>query len=145
MITMQGLPVSNVRVFTMGSPLRQLYGRRFPHMYAWAWNQSRHAAAAASDIDGKPDPADIGAAVWVNAYRSGDYIGRWLWRANDAADLFANDAPTTWNAVATRSSMYSCDSAGTRFERCIGAGAHTHYWDGTAPEIATELDYLIRS
>src|SRR5262249_14122617 len=27
-----------VRVFTMGSPLRQLYGLRFPHLYQWAWN-----------------------------------------------------------------------------------------------------------
>ena len=26
---------------------------------------------------------------------------------------------------------------------CIGAGAHTHYWDKTAPKIAEELDFLI--
>ena len=28
-------------------------------------------------------------------------------------------------------------------EFCIGAGAHTHYWDETAPEIARELDRLV--
>ena len=30
-----------------------------------------------------------------------------------------------------------------RTEFCIGAGAHTHYWDRTAPTIAMELDRLI--
>ena len=31
-----------------------------------------------------------------------------------------------------------------RREFCIGKGAHQHYWDGTAPQIALELDALIR-
>jgi hypothetical protein len=26
---------------------------------------------------------------------------------------------------------------------CIGLGAHTHYWDRSAPEIGKELDRLI--
>ena len=28
-------------------------------------------------------------------------------------------------------------------EFCIGAGAHTHYWDDTAPDIAEALNELI--
>jgi len=27
---------------------------------------------------------------------------------------------------------------------CIGAGAHTHYWDQSAPDIAEKLDDLIK-
>ena len=26
-----------------------------------------------------PDPAELGLTAWVNAYRSGDYVGRSLW------------------------------------------------------------------
>jgi hypothetical protein len=28
-------------------------------------------------------------------------------------------------------------------EFCIGAGAHTHYWDDTAPDIAQALNQFI--
>ena len=35
------------------------------------------------------------------------------------------------------------DANGTRVEFCIGAGAHTHYWDDTAPDIAEELNILL--
>ena len=92
-----------VYLFTMGCPLRDLYAARFPHLYRWA---------------AAPDPAALGVRQWINAYRSGDYIGRSLW-----PDLRAGDA--------------------TRTESCIGAGAHTHYWDKTAPMIAETLDRLI--
>jgi len=30
-----------------------------------------------------------------------------------------------------------------REEMCIGAGAHQHYWDQSAPDIAQKLDDLI--
>ena len=65
-----------------------------------------------------PDPAGLGVRQWTNAYRSGDYIGRSLWPHEHADDA-------------------------SRVEFCIGAGAHTHYWDGTAPMIADALDRLI--
>jgi hypothetical protein len=65
-----------------------------------------------------PDPKPLGVRQWTNAYRSGDYIGRSLWP----------DAPA---------------DQGERVEFCIGAGAHTHYWDKTAPMIAETLDRLI--
>jgi hypothetical protein len=35
------------------------------------------------------------------------------------------------------------DPEETRREACIGPGAHTHYWDDTAPDVAAFLDDLI--
>jgi hypothetical protein len=66
----------------------------------------------------RPEPAALGVRQWTNAYRSGDYIGRSLW-----PDERTDDS--------------------TRTDVCIGAGAHTHYWDRTAPMIAEMLDRAI--
>jgi len=52
-------------------------------------------------------------ASWTNLYRSGDYIGRAL--------------------------GFAPGGEGMR-EGCIGIGAHTHYWDATAPAVAEALD-----
>jgi len=116
-----------IYMFTMGSPLRQLYSLRFPHQYAWA----RHNLAAWAGVE--PDPTHLGLAQWVNAYRSGDYVGRYLWHPD-------ND-PKAWS-----NQIYDEPHTGyTRRERCIGPGEHTHYWDVTAPTIGEELDLLIRA
>jgi hypothetical protein len=101
--------------FTVGCPLRQLYGQRFPYMYGY----SEGTATAG------PDPADLGIGAWTNAYRTGDYIGRFLWRSDGSwipGDVFR---------------------ASARAEAAIGPGAHTHYWDKTADEIADALDSVI--
>jgi hypothetical protein len=102
-----------VYLFTMGCPLRQLYGARFPDEYGWAM---------------APTPDDTGVDFWSNFYRSGDYVGRALWQPD--CDQNGN---------------YPCGSLDEkkRRERCIGSGAHTRYWDETAPEVAAELDRLI--
>jgi hypothetical protein len=91
-----------VWLFTMGCPLRQLYSERFPQLYDWA---------------ARPDPLDIRVHRWVNAYRTGDYVGRALWEPAAPPDR-AEDV-------------------------CIGGGAHTHYWDGTSDEIGARLDALV--
>lgn len=59
-----------VGFFTMGSPLRQLYARRFPDLYRWATQNEvdQSGLSAADTMLGKP--------LWVNAYRSADYVGR---------------------------------------------------------------------
>ena len=105
-----------VHLFTMGCPLRQLYELRFPHLYKWT-------------SDAVQAPKDLGLSAWVNAYRSGDYVGRDLGLALPAAGIAAPPAPQPtpdqWR------------------DFCVGAGAHTHYWDRTAPEVAVELDRLI--
>jgi hypothetical protein len=134
--------------FTMGCPLRQLYGLRFPFLYGWARHHDQSAMPKWIKGDlaaGRhPDPAQLGAgkgvALWVNAYRSGDYIGRHLWRT-DLCDYL-------WNGDASGSSEtdpmpFRSTDRQVRMEFCIGAGAHTHYWDRTAPMIARELDRLI--
>lgn len=142
-----GLP--RVYVFTMGSPLRQLYAERFPDLYAWAWHDAPAAARQdLPDIDpGRPPrPAELRVKRWVNAYRSGDYIGRWLWRPDNCGYQFdvAREGREPWQSAERSPEGHSHDAAGTRREFCIGAGAHTHYWDATAPAVAVELDRLVR-
>src|SRR5207244_2642359 len=136
-----------VTLFTMGCPLRDLYALRFPRLYAWA----RHEDAAAmrewraNDLGAgrqasEPNPAELGVVRWINAYRSGDYIGRYLWRTVPCGYLWASDL----GGVPFDAPARSVSSDGRqRTEFCIGAGAHTHYWDRTAPTIAMELDRLI--
>jgi len=112
-----------VYFFTMGCPLRQLYRLRFPDLYRWV---DPPGSSGGTD----PDPETLGVTRWVNVYRSGDYVGRNLWTPDSDPHLFTPGArPRTIDAV--------------RSEGCIGAGAHTHYWDDTAPMVAAELDQLI--
>jgi hypothetical protein len=133
--------------------LRQLYGQRFPHLYRWArhedvspWPRSRP-----SDIppNQAPNPVDLDVRMWVNVYRSGDYVGRALWRPERCDYLWdvpaekAADDDTAWNPRFRRPVNISEDSQGTRREYCIGAGVHTHYWDDTAEAVAQELHGLI--
>ncbi len=100
-------------LFTVGCPLMQLYRLRFPYFYGYA------AKAG-------PDPAKLGLAKWVNAYRTGDYVGRNLIDRKDKYD------PTKRPVIVS-------------FEEfAIGPGAHTHYWDKTADAIACELDAIIQ-
>ncbi|AHG89061.1 hypothetical protein J421_1524 [Gemmatirosa kalamazoonensis] len=114
-----------VHLVTMGSPLRQLFGRHFPHLYGWTRPDD---SALASD---RPSAAPLGVATWVNAYRSGDYVGRNLWLGR--ADL----------AVYDRTGGPAALDAEGRADWCIGAGAHTHYWDDTAPDVAAYLDAVV--
>ncbi len=110
-----------VYLFTMGCPLRQLYGLRFPDLYGWAW----HVSGAWPGQH--PEPAALGVQTWTNAYRSGDYVGRYLW--------FPDTGDERWGPVQ--------ESQRDRSEVCIGAGAHTHYWDETAPAIRRMLDQIV--
>ena len=144
----KSLPIT---LFTMGCPLRQLYGRRFPFLYGWAAHEIDKPMSAfhpndlnfgdsAKPILPGPDPERLGLSQWVNAFRSGDYVGRHLWRT-DACDYLWD--PYGVGASEALSKLRSTDGQ-FRTEFCIGAGAHTHYWDVTAPMIAEEADDLIR-
>jgi len=124
------------RLLTMGSPLRQLYGSNFPHLYAWVTASDpnppvkRTAAPAGTTpvITSKaPDPADLRVDRWVNLYTSGDYVGRNLWSDDDWDGLWEPRAQTI--------------VGGDRRERCLGAGTHTRYW--TSADVAQEVDELI--
>jgi hypothetical protein len=94
-----------------------------------------------------PDPEEVGVNLWVNVYRSADYVGRHLWRpdtcdfkfSSQSADLHRPWQIGSFTPVGSRAARVPTD----RFEYCIGAGAHTHYWDETAPEVALQLHALI--
>jgi hypothetical protein len=136
-----------VTFFTMGCPLRQLYGQRFPRLYGWAAHRQANPMARWQPNDlvqdpirtaAVPDPNRLRVRQWINAYRSGDYIGRYLWRTDDCEYRWTGDC---YGTVAPR--LNSTDGQ-IRTEFCLGAGAHTHYWDDTARPIAWALDDLIR-
>jgi hypothetical protein len=131
-------------------------GATLPRLSASAAAGAAHLTATDEQIpDGAaPDPWAIRLLRWVNAYRSGDYVGRSLWRkidrtgesrylyrrsciGIDRADP-AEAGQMSYYLVATE------DTRRSRRELCIGGGAHTHYWDTTAHDIAIELDMLIQ-
>jgi hypothetical protein len=82
-----------ITLLTMGNPARQLLNRFFPYLYDWVRPGPDNGkcplpAPIPSPDDSKtleikdaapPDPADLGLTRWINAYRSGDYVGRSLW------------------------------------------------------------------
>ena len=120
-----GLPITLV---TVGSPLRDLYAERFPLLYRWMGSNAQGFATAG------PRASDIGAVEWVNAFRSGDYVGRCLWTPPGHAYRIALVGPD--GAV-------EADRADDRTEFCLGAGAHTHYFSNDAVALAVEIDRLI--
>jgi hypothetical protein len=117
-----------IALVTVGSPLRDLYAAHFPLLYRWLRSSAAGFETAA------PSAADIGAVEWVNACRSGDYVGRFLWtppgQGYRVAGLGADGA-------------VQADRAGDRTEFCLGAGAHTHYFSNDAVALAVEIDRLI--
>jgi hypothetical protein len=140
--------------FTMGCPLNQLYALRFPYLYGWARTDVDQAlpfqspdilAASGGELPG-PDPETLGVRRWINAYRSGDYVGRFLWRAQGCDYLWSpveRLGRGGWDPPAAVPDFISVDQERQRVEFCIGPGAHTHYWDSTAEPIAETLDRII--
>jgi len=119
------LPISLV---TVGSPLRDLYAGRFPLLYRWMGSNAAGFATAG------PSASDVGAVEWVNACRSGDYVGRFLWTPAGHAYRIA---------VVGADGKVEAERAGDRTEFCLGAGAHTHYFSDDAVALAVEIDRLI--
>lgn len=117
---------------TVGSPLRDLYAERFPLLYRWVGPREAGFADAA------PAAADIGASEWVNACRSGDYVGRFIWTPDSDPARFAVAALAPDGTVQAR-------RAGDRTEFCLGAGGHTHYFSSDAVALAVEIDRLVAS
>jgi hypothetical protein len=142
-----------ITLFTMGSPLRQLLNRFFPYLYDWVRESPDNGNAQLGsplreppkELDSPsgtallPDPADLGIQKWANAYRSGDYVGRSLW----LDEWYRRTRGCDENGTYPDPIEVVADRARTRMEFCIGAGAHTHYWDDTAPDIAQALNQFI--
>jgi hypothetical protein len=81
----------------------------------------------------------LGVEQWSNAYRSGDYVGRGLWQ-----DEWFRRTQSAPNAGAYPEPIKVFSRAGAE-EMCIGLGAHTHYWNETAPDVRDHLNGLIAS
>jgi hypothetical protein len=84
--------------------------------------------------DAGPAAREIGAVEWVNAFRSGDYVGRAIWSRRPDAYGVAAMGPD---------GRVAAERAGDRAELCLGAGGHTHYFGGDAQALAAEIDRLI--
>jgi hypothetical protein len=119
-----------VSLITLGSPLRDLYSKRFPLLYEWM------GAAPTQFATAIPSAADLGIHEWVNASRSGDYVGRALWLPMTEAAHFAV-------ALVDGNALHNVQRAGDRTEFCLGAGAHTHYFSVDAVALALEIDRLV--
>ena len=139
-------------LFTMGNPLRQLLNRFFPYLYDWVRevpdNGLRPLGGATPPppapipATALPDPSDLGVQRWASAYRSGDYVGRSLWLDEwYRRNLNGEDRGRPPEQVHTVRQAPPLPLM--RSEMCIAAGAHQHYWDDTAPDIAERLDSLI--
>jgi hypothetical protein len=127
-----------IRLFTMGSPLRQLYAGAFPYLYRWIDDDplpDPPADAPWLHRTARPHPDELVVEQWVNAYRTGDYVGRHLWVNEDkylariyvrSAQPYDDDGPPP-----------------TRVQFCVGAGAHTHYWDRHGAEIGQYITKLM--
>jgi hypothetical protein len=136
----------SIELLTMGSPLRQLLNRFFPYLYDWVRTEPdnslhplpAHVVTPPNALNPIPDPAELGARRWVNTYRSGDYVGRSLW----VEEWYYRTDPNANNNGRYPAPIYLA-SDGSRSEMCIGAGAHIHYWDDTAPDVAEVLNSMI--
>ena len=132
-LKLQGHPLSgrlkakNPAFFSMGNPLHQLYARAFAGLYPWVWQQ-----------DG-PTRDDLAVSEWINAYFSGDYVGRFVWRDKPTPEIW--DRRNEGSQCAGEPDVRVV-AEGT-LQMCLGEGAHTHYWDHHGDEVAWKLDELI--
>ena len=137
----------DVRLLTAGCPLRQLYAARFPTLYRWVLRKD--------GIFCGPRAEDVGVRQWLNAFTSGDYVGRWLWsRDGPNDDLLGHPlAEVLQPGVLGRASVYDAFAptppdggeldASAEAETCLGVGAHTHYFEPDQQEMAWLVDYLL--
>src|SRR3954470_10934292 len=87
-----------------------------------------------------PDAAALGATEWVNAGRSGDYVGRFIWTPSTDRALAG---PKFGVAAIGDDGRVDAERAGDRSEFCLGAGAHTHYFANDAAALAVEIERLV--
>ena len=115
---------------TVGSPLRDLYAERFPLLYRWMGSRDEGFAGAG------PAAAELGLVEWVNACRSGDYVGRFIWTPD-------KDTAGFGVALVGADGKVEASRAGDRVEFCLGAGGHTHYFSNDAVALAVEIERMV--
>ncbi|MEG5064580.1 hypothetical protein QUB33_13250 [Microcoleus sp. B3-A4] len=139
-----------VYFFSMGNPLRQLYSVGFPHLYEWVINYNDPDENGPNNYDqnglgDKPKPEDLGLELWVNTYNSGDYVGRYLWRKSksEANEKKLAREEKLFKPSSSVEDKDNISEKGKYREFCLGAGAHTHYWNATTNRVADEINRLI--
>lgn len=141
-------PLPDIQLLTVGSPLRQLYAARFPFLYRWSIERTERTSG--------PTPADIGVRRWLNAFCSGDYVGRWLW-ADHLQDV-TDEVGEPMEGTVAEPRLGRCSTYGnfdpvppvfaklaeqTHVEACLGLGAHTHYFDSGERLVAALAHHLV--
>ncbi|HJZ63484.1 MAG TPA: hypothetical protein VKD70_04140 [Candidatus Acidoferrum sp.] len=144
-----------IEFLSMGCPLRQLLNRFFPHLYRWisevpedtGFRAKPTQPEATIPAGSHPQPAQLLLRRWVNFYRSGDYVGRSIWTHEIFGRTTGPDDSGSYPNPAVPSIFHDGASTGVvqRVDSCIGLGAHTHYWDRSAPDVSTQLDILVAS
>ena len=158
------LATVDLRLLTMGCPLRQLYSVHFPHLYSWVdrtdyvpesgRREDRDFAARAhglvlpSGADGQVLTTIRSATTVTSSLDEMSPSPRWL-RVRQWVNLFTagdyvgrplwqNDSsPNVWKL-----DEHAAAAVGDgRRERCLGDGTHTRYW--TSLDVAREIDDLI--
>lgn len=128
-----------VHLLTAGCPLRQLYAARFPTLYRWVLRDHPQFMG--------PTAEGIGVQRWINAYTTGDYIGRWLWSRH--ADALRDLSETVIDELERPGDVYAVTGPLPALPRqldvCLGAGAHTHYFESDQHVVAALIDQLIAS
>lgn len=105
---------ARTRVFllSLGCPLRLLRGLRSSHLYAWGRYQLPPGTASIGAR--KPDPDELGVALWVDAYRKGNHVGRHLWIGDDDPGRWDTQTPAEHLAVATDAPMAASNGVDVR-------------------------------
>ena len=124
-----------LHLLTAGCPLRQLYAARFPVIYAWVLGNGSTCG---------PNREPLGVERWVNAYTTGDYVGRWLWtrKAGTGEDWPAHITETPDGQPVCMPQGLPPLAAGCRKDVCLGSGAHTHYFNVGQYRMAALIDGL---
>ena len=142
-----GAVLPELRLLTLGCPLRQLYAARFPTLYRWV-------IARQGRVTG-PRAHDVGVARWINGFCSGDYVGRWLWSdsPDDGDPVGQPMLDTTDRAPFGRAFAYDGFdpvpplalpfASAKEVEVCLGFGAHTHYFESDRADVAWLIDALV--
>ncbi|HEY8877472.1 MAG TPA: hypothetical protein VIN03_07915 [Roseateles sp.] len=141
-------PLPDIALLTLGSPLRQLYAARFPFLYRWSIKRTQRASG--------PTRADIGVARWLNAFCSGDYVGRWLWA--DHLQDETGEVGEPMDGTVAQPRLGRCSTYGNfnplppdfaklanedHVEACLGLGAHTHYFESGERLVAALAHHLV--
>jgi len=141
--TVWGDIAGSMHLLTAGSPLRQLYAARFPALYRWVLQEQYGRMG--------PSAAGLGVQRWINAYTTGDYVGRWLWSrpAREPSDL----SNALVDQVVAQDDVYlpalaqpaqdPVPQGWREWDVCLGAGAHTHYFEPDQLGMARLVDRLI--